>query len=386
MASKWAVCLLVGASLNLGCTFITSCPTPTDTNPGGGGKGSGGSNGTSGSANTAGSTGEDGVWVNVTANLAPEVTGPAASCGNTYVLASKPGEDFIIAGIGEHGLWGTTDGGESWTKLGVSATSEPILNIPSAIVFDPDNPDVFWEAGMYESGIFKTEDHGVTFNRLGNTRHNELVSVDFSDPERKVLVAGGHEQFQELWRSENGGVLFDDIGDQVPAEAGVSSWPLVLDASTYLLGTQDFGGGINAIFRTTDSGATWDQVAEDAGYLAPLRASDGTIYWSGTSDGDMLRSSDDGLTWEAVASTGSGLSVVPSELPDGRIVSVSDRYVVVSDDKGQSWQAVSPPLPFPPRAVTYSPEQKAFFISHETCKQTEAPNAVMRFDFDYEKN
>ena len=274
MASKWAACLLVGASFNLGCTFITSCPTPTGDQTGSGGSSSGGGSKGSGGGgfdpNAGGSPGDDGEWVNVTSNLASAVTGPTETCGNTYLLSAKPGEDLLIAGIGAHGLWATSDGGESWTELGTGPDSEPMLNIPTGIVYDPQNPDVFWEAGIYDSGLFKTEDHGVTFKRLGDTRHNELLSVDFTDPERSVILAGGHEQRRTLYLSKDGGMTFEDIGVSLPSNAGVSSFPLVLDANTFLLGTQDFGGGITGIFarptaarhgpkwvKTAASGSRW---------------------------------------------------------------------------------------------------------------------------------
>lgn len=385
MASKWAACVLVSATLNLGCTFITSCPDPAGNEPsGGGGTNATGGNGSGGGAvdpNAGGSPGDGDEWVNVTTNLASLVTGPTETCGNTYLLSAKPGEDLLIAGIGAHGLWATSDGGETWTELGTGAGSEPIPNIPTALVFDPDDADVFWEAGIYDSGLFKTEDHGETFKRLGDPRHNELVSVDFTDPKRNVILAGGHEQRRMLYLSKDGGETFEEIGSSLPSNAGVSSFPLVLDASTFLLGTQDFGGGITGIFRTTDAGESWEQVGEGGGVWQPLVASDGNIYWSGDMGGQMLRSSDDGETWEEATPTGSEISVAPIELPDGRIASVSRRYIVVSDDHADTWRPVSPPLPFRPRALAYSPERKAFFISHETCADGE-PTAVLRYDFD----
>lgn len=388
MALKWAACLLVGATFNLGCTFVTSCPTPTGNQPGTGGSNSGGGTPGSGGSvvdpNAGGSPGDDGEWVNVTNNLVTSVTGPTATCGNTYLLAAKPGEDLLIAGIGAHGLWATSDGGETWNQLGTGADSEPIAHIPTSIVFDPENSDVFWEAGIYDAGLFKTEDHGETFKQLSNLRHNELLSVDFTDPERKVILAGGHEQRRMLYLSQDGGMTFEEIGESLPSNAGVSSFPYVLDASTFLLGTQDFGGGVTGIFRSTDAGASWTQVGERGGVWKPLVASDGTIYWSGDQGGEMLRSADNGETWETAAPTGSEITLPPIELPDGRIASVSRRYVVVSDDQANTWKPVSPPLPFRARALAYLPERKAFYISHETCEEGE-DNAVLRFDFDFEK-
>src|SRR5947199_2161466 len=81
-------------------------------------------------------------WVNVTGNLA----GMPSECGNLCLLSVVPGQDRIIAGIAKRGLWQTTDGGASWTQLGQGAGSDIIVNRPSRILYDPRNPDTFWES------------------------------------------------------------------------------------------------------------------------------------------------------------------------------------------------------------------------------------------------
>ena len=46
-----------------------------------------------------------------------------------------------------------------------------ITNRPSAIVYDPEHADTFWEAGIYNGGgVYKTEDNGKTFVQLGKRR------------------------------------------------------------------------------------------------------------------------------------------------------------------------------------------------------------------------
>src|SRR5258705_7115287 len=79
------------------------------------------------------------------------------------------GQDKIIAGIAKRGLWQTTDGGATWTPLGQGTGSEVIVNRPSRILYDPANPDLFWESGIYNSsGIYRTTNGGRTFQHLGS--------------------------------------------------------------------------------------------------------------------------------------------------------------------------------------------------------------------------
>src|SRR5512137_2274038 len=137
-------------------------------------------------------------WANVTGNLADL----PSECGNLCLLSVVPGQDRIIAGIAKRGLWETTDAGATWTPLGQGAGSDLIVNRPSRLLYDPSNANTFWESGIYNSsGVYRTTNAGQTFQHLGSARHNDYVSVDFSDPQRRTLVAGGHEQSRTVWKS-----------------------------------------------------------------------------------------------------------------------------------------------------------------------------------------
>src|ERR1041384_2425469 len=96
-------------------------------------------------------------WVNVTANLSEM----PSECGNLCLLSVVPGQDKIIAGIAKRGLWQSVDGGATWIALGQGASSAPIVNRPSEIIYDPKDPSRFWESGIYNSsGIYETTNAG----------------------------------------------------------------------------------------------------------------------------------------------------------------------------------------------------------------------------------
>src|SRR5262245_34014572 len=101
-------------------------------------------------------------WLNVTGNLAYR----SSECGNLSALSAVPDSDTIIAGIALRGLWANRSGNE-WLRLGMGAGSDTIENRPTWIVHDPANPEIFWEAGIYNGGgVYKTTDAGNTFKRL----------------------------------------------------------------------------------------------------------------------------------------------------------------------------------------------------------------------------
>jgi photosystem II stability/assembly factor-like uncharacterized protein len=222
---------------------------------------------------------------------------------------------------------------------------------------------------------------------LGSAYHIDLVSIDFSDPARQTLLAGGHEAARTLFLSKDGGATWVNVGAGLPASA-ICVRPLVIDSQTYLVGCY---GGPTGIYRTTDSGTTWIQLTASGGGSAPLMAaSDGSIYWASVSGGGLTRSTDRGQHWTDVVGSGVIASVHPIELPDGRLATLGAQYVMVSNDHGASWVPASNTLPYADAiGVTYSAQRKAFFIWHATCGAGQVPvpaDGIMRFDFDYQPN
>jgi len=317
-------------------------------------------------------------WVNVTANLADM----PSECGNTCLLSPVPGQDRIIAGIAKRGLWQTTDDGTTWTALGQGAGSDVIVNRPSEIVYDPKNANIFWESGIYNSsGVYHTTNGGQTFQHLGKAKHNDAVSVDFSDPQRRTLLAGGHEQSRTVWKSVDGGQNWTNIGATLPEGTKHSSNPLLLDASTCLVNASGWGKGTGGVFRTTNGGATWTQVSALEANGTPLRATDGSIYWPLMSDRGVIRSTDQGQTWTQVCSNGviKGSRII--ELPNGKLAMNGGKNIKVTTDKGATWTPVCEPMPGSPAGLIYAPACQSFFIWYWDCKDKVLTNAVWRHDY-----
>jgi photosystem II stability/assembly factor-like uncharacterized protein len=339
-----------------------------------------------GDSGTDGGAAPTGTWINVTANLA----NMDSECGNMASVTAKPDEDMLIAGIAQKGLWASRDGGGSWKALGTGKGSAVITNRPQAIVFDPQDSKRFWESGIYNGGgVYETEDDGTTLTQLGTVIDSDLVSVDFSDPNRMTLLAGGHEMAQTLNRSTDGGTMWSSVGGGLPANTNCT-FPLVIDAQTHLVGCAGYGGGPIGVYRTIDGGDNWTRVASSGGASAPLRASDGSIYWATPNLGGLARSTDDGQHWTDVVGANVIESVHPVELPDGRLATLGTQYVLVSADHGKTWLQASVSLPYNPVGLTYSSQQKAFYIWHFTCgfngPVPVPPDAIMSFHFDYTKN
>jgi len=398
-----------------GCTFVSNrCPegfecTPIDNNKGGsagkdGGKsgdggsgtnisGSGGSgtniSGDGGTGNNVSGNGSgggsvtpghpDGEWTIATGDLA----GTKSGCGTISYVVAMPGEDLLLAGVVARGVFSSTDHGKSWSQLGQGAGSAPFTPGLTQILFDPEDSKVWWLSGLRYGSPYRSDDNGDTFVALANFPQNDGIAVDFSDPERKTILVGGHEQVQEVEYSADGGKTWKNIGAALPADSGFSSYPYVVDASTFLVGT-----GGSQVYRTTDKGAHWAKVVDGGGGAQVLHHSDGSLYWAARDADGLVRSVDDGETWDVVTGPGIVYGMKPIELPDSRIAMRGPMGMLVTDDQGAHWQQVTPPVPndYSWYITTYNEVEKAFYSTHFACDTTMVnEDALRRFAWDYTK-
>ncbi len=309
-------------------------------------------------------------WVDVTGNLA----GLESTCGNVSYVSAHPATGLVMAGIAAQGLWALDedDGGE-WSSLGAGGGSDPIVNRTSWIEYDPLDEDRFWESGAYGEGAFRTDDGGETFERLGDLRHLDHVSVDLTDDDRSTLLAGGHET-RAIHLSTDGGRTWDEISDPLPADVGFTAFPIVLDDSTFLVGT--YRGSDAGIYRTTDRGETWEQV-HDVPISGPPVVVDDTIYWLQSQGGGVAVSADGGEEFNALGVPTGGRPSTLRLLPDGRLLTHDASSLLLSDDGGESWQPFGPPLPFEPRGVTSSAARGALYVWQFTCNFGDEGNPVL---------
>ncbi|HXX93148.1 MAG TPA: hypothetical protein VEN81_05910, partial [Planctomycetota bacterium] len=307
-----------------------------------------------------------GGWKNVTANVGGETWGYAG----VTLLAGVPDRDEILAGVSEQGLWSSLDGGATWKKLGGD-----IKNRPHLILFDPKNPRTFWTSGCYGAGIWRTMDGGATFKRLGKLDHVDGIAVDFTDPARRTMLAGLHEQERSLQMSTDGGEKWEKIGDRLPEDSNFSTDPIILDSKTFLINTAGWRQGkTGGIYRSLDAGHTWSRVS-DIGPSGRWLVSGSTIFWPALWGSGLVKGTEKGNAW---AKLGGPAKSCPIALPGGRIVALTDQQLYLSKDEGASWEKLGDPLPIKAGGVTYSPKRKALYVWRSSDKKS--TDAIFRWE------
>jgi len=245
----------------------------------------------------------------------------AASDHNVLYLGSGEGDPRNSVGYGD-GVYRSTDGGETWTHMGLD-DSERIKRI----VVDPRNADVALVCALghewgpnEERGVFKTTDGGQTWKKVlyidQDTGCSDL-DMDWTNPRN---VYAGMWTFRRLpWRFDDGGketalYVSRDLGetwkkiettpDEPMARPGVSvaqSSPNVV----YLVTEYPTAG---TLFRSEDYGETWEMVNDDRNInFRPFYYSDvfadpsdeNTVF---VISGGQSKSTDGGRTFQRVAS------------------------------------------------------------------------------------
>ena len=254
-----------------------------------------------------------------------------------YSLALSPGftgDDIVLAGTGSAGIFRSTDGGLSWSKV-QSVQAVKALTFASA-------QEAF--AGV-KGGIYKSTDGGANWSASGDglpvgIQVTGLVASPHYAVDRTVFAVteGGG-----IYRSTDGGATWEAVSsDWLPTSYlyGLAISPNYADDRTVFAGT--WGSGV---FKSTDSGATWTGVNQGltnvwvfALVRSPNFASDHTVF-AGTWNG-IYKSTDGGMTWSNLAFKGQwiqALAISPNFASDHTIFAGASYGVIKSINGGASW-------------------------------------------------
>lgn len=255
--------------------------------------------------------------------------GPALLSGRVSDLAVHPTNQKIwYVATASGGLWKTTNAGTTFSPIFDDQGSYSI----GVVVIDPKNPNVVWvgtgennaqRSVSYGDGVYRSIDGGRTWRNLG-LKESEHVGKILIDPRNSdvVYVAAQGPVFRGggdrgLFKTTDGGKTWNKVlgGGEWGGVADVVMDPRnpdVLIASTWQRARRQWGyiagGPESGLHRSTDGGATWNQVqrglpSEELGRigLAISPANPDVVYAiveAANRRGGFYRSTDNGVNWE----------------------------------------------------------------------------------------
>ncbi len=257
-----------------------------------------------------------------------------ASIGSLDLADSDP--QIIYVGTGSDGIrsnvivgrgvYKSTDGGDSWTFVGLRETGQI-----GAVVIHPTNPEVVYVAALGnpfranpERGVYRTVDGGATWDHL-------------------------------LFVSDRTGAVDIELNPENPDEIYAALWRAERKPWTIISGDAEEDG----LYVSRDAGATWTKVEEGLPEgligkidLAVSAADPSRVYAlveANPEEEGLYRSNDRGATWHMVNNSGYLMTRpfyytnVDADPTDADVVWVNNLGLHVSADGGKGFRRVSTP-------------------------------------------
>lgn len=236
-----------------------------------------------------------GVWKteNAGANWQPMFDEqPIQNIGSIAICQSNPSIVWVGTGEGNprnsvslgEGIYKSIDAGKTWKSMGLEKTR----NI-HRIIIDPNNPEVVYAGaignpyGIHpERGVFKTTNGGETWTKVLYTNDSSGVSDMVIDPKNpnKMLV-GMWQHSRTPWSLSSGGkgsglYLTLDAGKTWKNLAGKNGLPDMPYGRIGVSICYDMPNRMyalieskkSALYRTDDGGENWEKINEDPAYTA----------------------------------------------------------------------------------------------------------------------
>jgi PKD repeat protein len=183
-------------------------------------------------------------------------------------------------------------------------------------------------------------------------------------PDGDIILVGGYDggRRNDTWRSTDNGVTWSNITGS-PGWTGRSvSGTVMNDGSVIITGDSDITAPRNDTWRSTDEGITWTLMNASSGWTARygpgvVALADNSVLLFGGTDiagiykNDTWRSTDNGATWEQMSSTAgwvgryyAGSTATPNGdvlILGGKLKSEYAADVWKTSDKGITWSLVN---------------------------------------------
>ncbi|MFY9821823.1 MAG: hypothetical protein WAM82_10605 [Thermoanaerobaculia bacterium] len=283
-------------------------------------------------------------------------------------------------------LFKSLDGGYSWQAIHSSELDNQYITV---LTLDPRSPKTLYV--IAEQGLLRSTDDGRTWKQGSFPGTASLSCIAFPSTGKNTVYAGG---IGGVYRSANAGATWSLLSQDLPPDAEIRSLLIPTGKTPALLASVDFpavetgvfrstdGGtswtrnvqGLTAsvvssiavdaedsntlwaaanyvLFKSTDRGRTWNQIAEPRPatavydrWVVTSPVDPQTVYL-GRYDGQILRSRDGGATWSVAGNPSGGMTVLKADFQDPLTLwaAGSPGGIFKSTDGGDSWTTLPGP-------------------------------------------
>jgi photosystem II stability/assembly factor-like uncharacterized protein len=296
--------------------------------------------------------------------------GPAFTSGRVVGFAVEPGNPahYFVA-VASGGVWKTINNGTTWTPVFDKEGSYSI----GAIALDQKNPLTVWvgtgennsqRSVSYGDGIYRSDDGGKTWKNVGlkTSEHIGRIAIDPKDSDTVYVAAQGPlwgpGGDRGLYKTTDAGKTWKKILS-ISDNTGVTDVvidpqnPETLYAAAYQrrrhMWTLIDGGPESAIYKSTDSGATWNKLkaglpTTELGRIGlAISPVDSNVLYAtveaADKKGGIFRSSDRGGSWERRNEYDVTAMYYSRIVPDPKYVDrvyIMNVFLLVSDDGGKT--------------------------------------------------
>ena len=255
-----------------------------------------------------------------------------------------------------NGIYKSTDGGNTWTNLGLSETY-----IVSKILIDPANPDIIYAGTMGlpfertdDRGLYKSTDGGQSWNQILFINNSTgIIDLVMHPANPDILFAGIWTRIRnnqestltsfgnKVYRSMDGGISWEPLANGLPFNNGsrISLSQSQQNPNTFFACFTNASFQFSGLFKTEDNGDSWTEIANTftpfinnsmfgfGWYLGRLRVNpfnDNEIFVLGV---PLISSLDGGITWGEAAPDN-------VHVDNHAIAFASDGSVILGNDGG----------------------------------------------------
>jgi hypothetical protein len=244
--------------------------------------------------------------------------------------------------ISDRGFYRSDDGAKTFKRVGAQQPRGR-TETPGCAMLDPTGKTKrMLSAFVYGSSIGVGTDGGAAWAFMHTkSSHVDWCSVDWTDPDMKLVLTLKHESGGLLLISRDGGASFSEVG-----KGHGAGW--VFDNMTAIVAeARSKERPKPNLMRTTDGGATW----KPCGAYSPVGSGsaqalpkwrDGRLYW--LVEGKLISTDDVGQTWKELSAINDGRYGPVFGKDAKHLFVLTGGGIVESNDGGATWsKAIAPP-------------------------------------------